>query len=72
MADLSLLMDFYGALLTEHQREILMMWCNQDLSLGEIAKNLGLTRQAVYDMVKRSQKKLYYYEDKLHLAKNKR
>ena len=61
------LYDFYGSLLTEKQREILGLYCVHDLSLGEISENLGISRQAVYDTIKRSKKILNGYEDKLRL-----
>ena len=61
------LYDFYGNLLTEKQQEILTLYCLQDLSLGEISENLGISRQAVYDTLKRSKKILEDYEEKLRL-----
>lgn len=61
------LYDFYGSLLTEKQQEILGLYCVHDLSLGEISENLGISRQAVYDTIKRSKKILNGYEDKLRL-----
>lgn len=61
------LYDFYGSLLTEKQQEILGLYCLHDLSLGEISENLGISRQAVYDTIKRSKKILNGYEDKLRL-----
>lgn len=63
-----LMLDFYGQLLTERQDEILQMYYNHDLSLGEIAQNLGITRQGVYDNIKRSEKVLYNMEEKLGLV----
>lgn len=64
---LSSLFNFYGNLLTDKQKEILEQYCDFDLSLGEIAENLGISRQAVYDTVKRAEKVLEGYEEKLGL-----
>ena len=61
------LYDFYGKLLTVKQAGILELYCNEDLSLGEVATELGITRQAVYDAVKRAEKILDSYEEKLGL-----
>ncbi|MBI4651472.1 hypothetical protein HY745_09370, partial [Candidatus Desantisbacteria bacterium] len=72
MADLNLLLDFYGDLLTEHQYNILFLWCNHDLSFGEISMITSLSRQAVYDILKQGQKKLYDFEEKLHLLKDRK
>lgn len=58
---------FYGNLLTDKQQDILNLYCIHDLSLGEISENLGISRQAVYDTIKRSRKTLLDYEDKLGL-----
>lgn len=62
-----LLYDFYGELLTKHQRQIYANIVNEDLSLGEIAEELGVSRQAVHDIVKRCDKTLQGYEEKLRL-----
>jgi hypothetical protein len=61
------LYDFYGELLNEHQRRIFEDFVFNDLSLGEIAEEQGVSRQAVHDIVRRSTKKLEEYEEKLHL-----
>lgn len=63
------LYDFYGELLNEHQRKIFESFVFDDLSLGEIAEEQDISRQAVFDLVKRSTKKLEEYENKLHLLK---
>ncbi len=65
---LSLYYDFYGALLSERQRLIFEDYVDNDMSLSEIAGEYGMTRQGVYDTVKRCGAKLYEYEEKLHLA----
>ena len=64
----SLLYDFYGELLTEHQKEIYEQFIVEDLSLSEIAKDAGISRQGVHDLVKRCDKILEEYEAKLHLV----
>ena len=64
----TLLYDFYGELLNEHQRRIYEDFVFNDLSLGEIAGEEGISRQGVADMVKRCGKKLSDYEKKLHLV----
>lgn len=62
-----LLYDFYGELLTKHQRHIYENIVYDNLSLGEIAQEEGISRQAVHDIVKRCDKSLQTYEDKLQL-----
>ena len=62
------LYDFYGELLNEHQRQIYEDFVFNDLSLGEIASEEGISRQGVSDMIKRCGKKLENYEQKLHLV----
>lgn len=64
----ALLYDFYGELLTNHQKEIYEQFVLEDLSLGEIAKEAGISRQGVYDLVKRCGQTLRGYEEKLHLV----
>jgi len=61
------LYDFYGELLNEHQRRIYEDYVFQDLSLGEIASEEGISRQGVHDLIKRCTKSLQGYEEKLHL-----
>lgn len=64
----ALLYDFYGELLTEHQKHIYEQFVLEDLSLSEIAADEGISRQGVHDMVKRCNKSLLGYENKLHLV----
>ncbi len=64
----SLLYDFYGELLTEHQKSIYEDVVMNDLSYSEIARLNGISRQGVYDMIKRSDKILEDYEAKLKLV----
>ena len=63
----ALLFDFYGELLTDHQKEIYEQFALEDLSLSEIAEMKGISRQGVHDMIKRCTKSLEGYEEKLHL-----
>ncbi len=64
----ALLYDFYGELLTKHQKEIYEQFVLEDLSLSEIAENAGISRQGVHDLIKRCNKTLEGYEAKLHLV----
>ena len=63
-----LLYDFYGELLTEHQRRIYEDMVFNDLSPSEIAKEQGISRQSVHDLKKRCDRILEEYEEKLHLV----
>ncbi|MDE7156630.1 MAG: DNA-binding protein [Lachnospiraceae bacterium] len=64
----SLLYDFYGELLTKHQKEVYEDVVIHDYSLSEIANEKGISRQGVHDLIKRCDKTLKGYEDKLHLV----
>lgn len=64
----NLLFDFYAPLLKGKQREYLELYYLDDLSLGEIAEMHEVSRQAVYDHIKRAEKQLFEYDQKLHLA----
>ncbi len=63
-----LLLDFYGQLLTKRQREILDLNINSDYSLGEIAEQLNISRQGVFDNIKRAKLLLLEFEEKLELV----
>lgn len=67
--EISLLLDFYGEMLTEKQREVIEFYYNDDLSLSEIADNEGITRQGVRDSIKRAEFQLLEMEARLGLAK---
>ena len=64
-----LLFDFYGELLNENNKSIYADYVLNDLSLSEIASLRGISRQGIHDTIKRTTKKLYEYEGKLHLMK---
>ena len=64
----TMLFDFYGELLTEHQRGVYEEAIYQDMSLGEIAEEHGISRQGVHDLIRRCDRILQGYEDKLHLV----
>lgn len=64
----AMLFDFYGELLTEHQKSIYADAVYNDMSLGEIAEERGISRQGVHDLIKRCDRILQEYESKLHLV----
>ena len=64
----TVLLDFYGEMLTEKQRSFLDYYYNDDLSLSEIAENEGITRQGVRDAIKRAETQLFDMEKKLGIA----
>lgn len=64
----ALLYDFYGELLTDHQKHIYEEFVLNDLSLSEIAEEEGISRQGVHDLIKRCNHILAGYEEKLHLV----
>ena len=66
---ISMLCDIYGTLLTEKQFEFINVYYNNDLSLSEIAENNNITRQAVRDIIKKGERKLFEYEEKLLFMK---
>lgn len=67
-ARVSLLYDFYGQLLTEKKRQVIELYHEEDMSLSEIASELGITRAAVHDSLKSAEKALENYEEKLSLV----
>lgn len=67
---INLLFDFYGPLLTKKQHDYIKLYYVDDYSLGEISENFNVSRQAVYDNIKRTEKTLEAYEDKIFLYKN--
>lgn len=68
MVEQSLLFDFYGELLTEHQRSVYEDVVFNDLSFSEVAEEKKISRQGVHDLIKRCNKILEDYEKKLHLV----
>lgn len=67
--ELGYLLDFYGELLSDHRREAMNYYYNDDMSLAEIAAVLGITRQGVRDLIKKAGDELMFYEEKLGLAR---
>lgn len=65
---MNMLFDFYGPLLTERQQDIYQMYFFEDLSLSEVGEQLNISRQAVYDVLKRSSAILEDFEEKLKLV----
>lgn len=70
--EVSVLYDYYQELLTKTQQNIIELYFNYDLSLSEIAEEIGISRQAVYDHIKRSEKLLFEYEEKLQMVQGDR
>ena len=66
--EMSYLLDFYGNVLTEKQRDMMQQYYNMDLSLSEIADNFGITRQGVRDSIKRGESMLVELEDQVGFA----
>lgn len=66
--ELSLLYDFYGALLKENQKRMFEENILEDYNFSEIAEEEGISRQGVHDSIKRATRQLYEYEEKLHLV----
>ena len=66
--ELGWLAAFYGPLLTENQRRVLSLHCDEDMSLAEIAAATGVSRQGVHETIARAAEKLTAMEGKLHLA----
>jgi len=68
---MALLFDAYSDLLTEKQRLVFALYYHEDLSLGEIAETYGISRQGVYDILKRSEKALLQFEERLQLVRRR-
>ncbi|MCR5825807.1 MAG: YlxM family DNA-binding protein [Oscillospiraceae bacterium] len=66
---MTMLFDFYGELLTERQKEFYQLYYDEDLSLGEIAENYGISRQGVRDVIVRAEAYMTEIEDKTGLVK---
>ena len=67
--EVSMLLQIYGELLTEKQYRVIDYYYNEDLSLSEIAENENITRQAVRDIIKKGEKKLFEFEEKLQIMR---
>jgi predicted DNA-binding protein YlxM (UPF0122 family) len=70
--EISTLRSYYGALLTQRQNDMLVMHYDEDLSFGEIANIVGISRQAVLDGINKGEKHLCEYEQKLRLVEKDR
>ena len=68
VVEVGILFDFYGKLLSSRQLGVIELFYIHDLSLAEIGEELDITRQAVYDTLKRAERKLYNYEKNLNLV----
>lgn len=66
--DFVLLLDCYGGLLTERQRDLLDGYYNEDLSLAELAEPRSISRQAVHDSIRRGERQLLSFEEQMGLA----
>ena len=67
--EIGYLLDFYGDVLSERKRTVLDYYYNDDLSLAEIAEEIGISRQGVRELIKKAGEELLFYEEKLGLAK---
>ncbi len=63
------LLDFYGDVLPERKRNVLDMYYNEDFSLAEISEEIGISRQGVRDIIKKTEEELCFFESKLGLSK---
>ena len=66
---LASLLDFYGEVLSERKQSVLSLYYNDDLSLAEIAEEIGISRQGVRELIKKSEEELIFLEEKLGLKK---
>jgi len=69
LEELTIHYDFYGKLLSNRQQEVVHMICEEDFSLTETGENLGITKQAVSEVLRRSTKKLESFEEKLGMIR---
>ncbi|NLX62089.1 MAG: DNA-binding protein [Tissierellia bacterium] len=69
LVEIGILFDFYGKLLSEKQYSVVELYYIHDLSLAEIGEELDISRQGVYDILKRAVENLYQYEETLNLVK---
>lgn len=67
--NIGVLLDYYGELLGERKREVLGMYYNEDFSLAEISQLIGISRQGVRDIIKKSESELLFFEEKLGLMR---
>ena len=67
--ELSMLYDFYGELLSDSSKKFFEGYVLDDMTLAEMSEETGISRQGIYDNIKRTIDKLHSYEDKLHLVK---
>ena len=68
LVEIGVLFDFYGKLLTEKQYLVIKLYYLEDLSLGEIGNEIDVTRQGIFDLLKRAEQNLYKYEENLGLV----
>ena len=66
--EISLLLDFYGELLSERKQSVLALYYNEDFSLAEIAEEIGISRQGARDLIKKAEEELRHLEEKLGLV----
>ena len=66
--NIGFLLDFYGDVLSERKRTVLDYYYNDDLSLAEVAQEIGISRQGVRELIKKAEEELRFYEEKLGLA----
>lgn len=66
--NIGFLLDFYGDVLADRKRDVLSFYYNDDLSLAEIAEEIGISRQGVRDIIKKAEEELNFLEEKLGLA----
>ena len=66
--EIGFLLDFYGEVLSERKRTVLDYYYNDDLSLAEIAEEIGISRQGVRELIKKAEEELRFFEEKLGLA----